>query len=237
MLDKYRAAIAAHLRKYLPPSVTVYELGNSLDDTELQRLCLAAPGVGVEIIGADGVELKGRSPYVTVNVGVSVVAGPGRDGQPADSAVLVLAALVAGVIADQRFGLDCMRPESVRATNITSGDQATNNVALWTVTWKQAVDVSNVITWPELDDFLRCYTREKKDGPVTIETHLPGASAGQENMHVLAHHPAYRSGSTASRYGRDPAARRGRDPLGAAPCLLAAPPEGRRCEHHGPGNP
>ena len=75
MLDKYRAAIAAHLRKYLPPSVTVYELGNSLDDTELQRLCLAAPGVGVEIIGADGVELRGRSPYVTVNVGVSVVAG------------------------------------------------------------------------------------------------------------------------------------------------------------------
>lgn len=45
MLDKYRAAIAAHLRKYLPPSVTVYELGNSLDDAELQRLCLAAPGV------------------------------------------------------------------------------------------------------------------------------------------------------------------------------------------------
>lgn len=184
MLDKYRAAIAAHLRKYLPPSVTVYELGNSLDDTELQRLCLAAPGVGVEIIGADGVELKGRSPYVTVNVGISVVSGPGRDGQPADSAVLVLAALVAGVIADQRFGLDCMRPESVRATNITSGDQATNNVALWTVTWKQAVDVSHVITWPELDDFLRCYTREKKDGPVTIETHLPGASAGKENTHV-----------------------------------------------------
>ena len=175
MLDKYRAAIAAHLRKYLPPSVTVYELGNSLDDAELQRLCLAAPGVGVEIIGADGVELKGRSPYVTVNVGVSVVAGPGRDGQPADSAVLVLAALVAGVIADQRFGLDCMRPESVRATN---------NVALWTVTWKQAVDVSNVITWPELDDFLRCYTREKEDGPVTIETHLPGPLAAKEDPHV-----------------------------------------------------
>ena len=165
MLDKYRAAIAAHLRKYLPPSVTVYELGNSLDDTELQRLCLAAPGVGVEIIGADGVELKGRSPYVTVNVGVSVVAGPGRDGQPADSAVLVLAALVAGVIADQRFGLDCMRPESVRATNITSGDQATNNVALWTVTWKQAVDVSHVITWPELDDFCAAIRARRRTAP------------------------------------------------------------------------
>lgn len=184
MLDKYRAAIAAHLRKYLPPSVTVYELGNSLDDTELQRLCLAAPGVGVEIIGADGVELRGRSPYVTVNVGVSVVAGPGRDGQPADSAVLVLAALVMAAVADQRFGLDCMRPESVRATNITSGDQASNNVALWTVTWKQALDVSHVIARPDLDDFLRCYTREKKDGPVTIETHLPGPLAAKEDPHV-----------------------------------------------------
>lgn len=184
MLDQYRAAIAAHLREHLPPSVTVCELGNSLDDAELNRLCLAAPGVGVELLGADGAELVGRSPYVTINVGLSLVSGPGCDGRPADSAVLALAALVAGVIADQRFGLDCMRPESVRATNITSGDQATNNVALWTVTWKQAVDVSSIITWPELDDFLRCYTREKTDGPVTVETHLPGPLAGEEVPHV-----------------------------------------------------
>lgn len=38
MLDQYRAAIAAHLRKYLPPAVTIYELGNSLDDAELIAL-------------------------------------------------------------------------------------------------------------------------------------------------------------------------------------------------------
>ena len=174
MLDKYRAAIAAHLKATLPPSVTVCELGNSLDDAELNRLCLAA----------DGAELVGRSPYVTINVGLSLVSGPGCDGQPADSAVLVLAALVMAAVADQRFGLDCMRPESVRATNITSGDQASNNVALWTVTWKQALDVSHVIARPDLDDFLRCYTREKKDGPVTIETHLPGPLAAKEDPHV-----------------------------------------------------
>ena len=121
---------------------------------------------------------------MTINVGLSLVSGPGCDGQPADSAVLVLAALVMAAVADQRFGLDCMRPESVRATNITSGDQASNNVALWTVTWKQALDVSHVIARPDLDDFLRCYTREKKDGPVTIETHLPGPLAAKEDPHV-----------------------------------------------------
>lgn len=104
MLDKYRAAIAAHLKATLPPSVTVCELGNSLDDAELNRLCLAAPGVGVELLGADGAELVGRSPYVTINVGLSLVSGPGCDGQPADSAVLVLAALVMAAVADQRFG-------------------------------------------------------------------------------------------------------------------------------------
>lgn len=184
MLDKYRAAIAAHLKATLPPSVTVCELGNSLDDAELNRLCLAAPGVGVELLGADGAELVGRSPYVTINVGLSLVSGPGCDGQPADSAVLVLAALVMAAVADQRFGLDCLRPESVRATNITSGDQATNNVALWTITWKQALDVSHVIARPELDDFLRCFTREKADGPVTIATHLPGPWAAKEDPHV-----------------------------------------------------
>ena len=92
MLDQYRAAIAAHLKKNLPKAVTVLELGNFLDDAELQRLCLAAPSVGVEILGADGAELKGRSPYVTINVGVSVVSGPGRNGESADSAVLAMVA-------------------------------------------------------------------------------------------------------------------------------------------------
>ena len=37
MLDQYRAAIASHLKATLPPSVTVCELGNSLDEAELQR--------------------------------------------------------------------------------------------------------------------------------------------------------------------------------------------------------
>ncbi|WP_022655556.1 hypothetical protein [uncultured Desulfovibrio sp.] len=182
MLDQFRAAVAAYLQKRLPAAVTVLELDDSLDEAELQRLCLSTPSVGVEVVGFDGVELKGRAPYVTVNMGVSVVAGPGKDGQPPSAAVLVLVTLVAGIIADQRFGMDCTRPESVRATNITSGDQATNNVAMWALTWKQAVDVSHVIDWPELDDFLRCFVREKPDGPVTIESHLPGP-AGEGEGH------------------------------------------------------
>lgn len=47
------------------------------------------------------------------------------------------------------------------AENLYSGELDAGHTALWAVTWKQAVDVSNNIQSPELDDFLRCFVREK----------------------------------------------------------------------------
>ena len=83
-------------------------------------------------------------------------------------------------LADQDFDLDAERPESVRSTNLTDGEIDTNGTALWAITWKQALDVSNVIDRPDLDDFLRCFARKKADGPVNIEIHLPGPDAPEK---------------------------------------------------------
>ena len=178
MLDLLRANIAAHLRDRLPPVVTVMELSNTADAAALNRLSMASPAVGVEIVGTDGLTVKGGSPYVNASVGVSVVCTPTLDadgtGKDATEAALALVTLVMANLADQTFGLDAGRPDSVRATNLTDGEIETDGTALWAITWKQSLDVSNVITRPDLDDFLRCFVREKTDGDPTIEIHLPG---------------------------------------------------------------
>ena len=178
MLDLLRANIAAHLRDRLPSVVTVMELSNTADAAALNRLSMASPAVGVEIVGTDGLTVKGGSPYVNASVGVSVVCTPTLDadgtGKDATEAALALVTLVMAHLADQTFGLDAGRPDSVRSTNLTDGEIDTDGTALWAITWKQSLDVSNVITRPDLDDFLRCFVREKADGDPTIEIHLPG---------------------------------------------------------------
>lgn len=179
MLDLLRTNIAAHLRVNLPDMVTVLELDNTADAAALDRLSMASPAVGVEIVGTDGLNVMGGAPYATANIGVSVVCTPqiGEDGVAKDAtqAALALVTLVLGHIADQHFELVSGKPESVRATNLTDGDIETNGTALWAVTWKQSIDVSNVIKRPDLDDFLRCFVHEKTGGKPTIEIHLPGA--------------------------------------------------------------
>ncbi|MGE4310289.1 hypothetical protein [Desulfovibrio sp.] len=178
MLDLLRANIATHLRNTLPPMVTVMELANTADATALDRLSMASPAVSVEIVGTDGLTVKGGAPYVNVSIAVSVVCTPTLDadgtGKDATEAALALVTLVMANLADQTFGLDAGRPDSVRATNLTDGEIETDGTALWAITWKQSMDVSNVITRPDLDDFLRCFVREKTDGDPTIQIHLPG---------------------------------------------------------------
>ncbi|KAF5074248.1 hypothetical protein DSECCO2_183550 [anaerobic digester metagenome] len=178
MLDLLRTNIAAHLRANLPDMVTVLELDNTADAAALERLSMASPAVGVEIVGTDGLNVMGGAPYATASIGVSVVCTPQIDAdgvaKDATQAALALVTLVLGHIADQHFELVSGKPESVRATNLTDGDIETNGSALWAVTWKQSIDVSNVIERPDLPDFLRCFVREKTDGKPTIEIQLPG---------------------------------------------------------------
>lgn len=178
MLDLLRTNIAAHLRANLPDMVTVLELDNTADDAALERLSTASPAVGVEIVGTDGLTVMGEAPYATASIGVSVICTPQLDAdgvaKDATQAALALVTLVQAHIADQHFGLVGGKPESVRATNLTDGDIETNGTALWAVTWKQSLDISNVITRPDLDDFLRCFVREMADGKPTIQINLPG---------------------------------------------------------------
>lgn len=185
MLDLLRTNIAAHLRANLPDMVTVLELDNTADAAALARLSMASPAVGVEIVGTDGLTVLGGAPYATASIGISIVCTPQVDAngevKDATQAALVLVTLVLAHIADQRFELVSGKPESVRATNLTDGDIETNGTALWAVTWKQSLDVSNVIKRPDLDDFLRCFLWEKADGRPTIEIHLPGTDIAPES--------------------------------------------------------
>lgn len=168
-----RRAIVADLAVRLP-AVSVQPLGGRLDEAELKRLAVKAPAVLVALMGVDGLESKGGAPHATFSLAAVVVCGTGKKGEPADEGALALAGAVLEALEGNRFGCDVGAPASVRAENLYSGELDAGHSALWAVTWNQAVDVSNNIQKPELDDFLRCYVRELGDGPVTQQIHLPG---------------------------------------------------------------
>ena len=168
-----RRAIVADLAARLP-AVSVQPLGGRLDEAELKRLAVKVPAVLVALMGVDGLESKGGAPHATFSLAAVVVCGTGKKGEPADEGALALAGAVLEALEGNRFGCDVGVPASVRAENLYSGELDAGHSALWAVTWNQAVDVSNNIQKPKLDDFLRCYVREAGDGPVTQQIHLPG---------------------------------------------------------------
>lgn len=174
--NTYRDAIVVHLKSSLPAQVSVEAHGGRLDEAEVRRLSLAAPALVVSILGVDGLENRGGSNAVT-SVGVFVVTSVGKKGESPDDAALAITATVLAAISGQRFGCDVATPASVRAENYSSGELQAAHVALWGVTWKAGVDVENALAAPELDDFLRCYVREKTDGPTTVEIHVQEESA------------------------------------------------------------
>lgn len=180
-LKDLRAAVVADFKEKLPPVTDVDALGGRLDEAELKRLCLASPAVRVAVLGVDGLENKGGSPYATFSLAAFVVTGTGNQGEPAEEGALSLVGALLEALEGNRFGCDVGAPASVRAENLYSGELDAGHTALWAVTWKQAVDVSNNIQSPELDDFLRCFVREKPDGSTTVEINLPGPGPDAEN--------------------------------------------------------
>lgn len=168
-----RRAIVADLSAKLP-AVTVAPLGGRLDEAELKRLAVRAPGVLVALMGVDGVGSKGGAPHATFSLAAIIVCGTGRKGEPAEEGALALVGGVLEALEGNRFGCDVDAPSTVRAENLYSGELDAGHTALWAVTWNQTVDVSNNIRRPELDDFLRCYVRETPDGAITQKIDLPG---------------------------------------------------------------
>lgn len=171
-LIEYRDAVVARLKAALPPVVDIAVHHGRLDEAEVTRIALAAPAVRVTVLGVDGLDNRGGSNAGT-SVGVFVVTGVGKGGQSPTDAALALVAAVLAAIDGQRFG-DASAPASVRAENYSSGEMAANNTCLWAVTWKAGVDVSNAIAAPVLDDFLRCYVRDRADADPSLTINLPG---------------------------------------------------------------
>lgn len=171
-LAEFRSAIVAAFAKKLT-CANVASLGGRLDENELKRIAMRSPAVRVAILGVDGLDNRG-APEAIFSLAAFVVCGTGRKGEAAEEGALALVGAVLEILEGNRFGCDASHPSSVRAENLYSGELDAGHAALWAITWKQGLDIKNNIKSPELDDFLRCFVREKEDGPLSNEIHLPG---------------------------------------------------------------
>ncbi len=177
-LADFRAAVVQSFAQSLPLA-NVAPLGGRLDENELKRIAMRSPAVRVAILGVDGLDNR-AGPQAIFSLAAFVVCGTGRKGEAAEEGALALVGAALEVLEGNRFGCAGV-PNSVRAENLYSGELDAGHAALWAITWKQSLDIGNNIQSPELDDFLRCFVREKEDAPVTSEIHLPGPSAGKED--------------------------------------------------------
>jgi phage gp37-like protein len=135
-----RDDIVDAIQTALPSLVWVEATGGGFSEAELRRKALQAPGVLVACEGASDGRNEGGDIAVTwawsAYVFTRSTSSSSRDAQ-----ALVFCEALAGAIAENRWGRsDTHKPQRIRARNLYSGELDRQGVAIWAVTWDQAVD-------------------------------------------------------------------------------------------------
>lgn len=160
-----RDAIVDAIKTGLPDLYTVEPHGGRFDLKELNRWSRQAPAVLVAAVSvpaiADGPTRNAEVRWVAYLVT--------RDTPEAtrDVAALDYAEALLRLVRKNTWGLEnTQTPERVAAENLYSGQLDSNGMALWAVSWQQAVSLRTTDI-AELADFtLYTATHEVGDGPV-----------------------------------------------------------------------
>lgn len=176
-----RNAIVGEIHGHLPSLRTCEGHGGRFDARELQRWAKKAPAVLVACLGFNGLS---RNRTATMQFAAFVLVGS-KPREPRDEAVLLLVSAVANLLDGNTWGLEMVEsaPEQIRANNLYSAIVDKRGMALWGITWRQNVNLSNFDP-STLDDFLTCHiTSDLKSGeegePLAKDlVQLEGASNG-----------------------------------------------------------
>jgi hypothetical protein len=145
MIGALLDAICARLRDRLPGVRSVERHGGSFDLEELKRIAVQAPCVRVALVGCGRAERESSGELVlplslalVVVARDSAVEGVGRT--PRDAAAMALASAAMMAVDRSRFGLaNVGAPKDLSAVNEYSGQVDRTGVAIWQVTWTQAI--------------------------------------------------------------------------------------------------
>lgn len=144
-------AIVARLRQRLPSVRSIELHGGTFDEADLKRMAVDAPCLR---LAATGVARAQRNPSglieLPVNYALVVItrdsaqAGVGVTSRDAAAEALACAAML--IIDRARWGLNLVgAPRDLAARNEYSGRLDATGVALWQITWTQAIGLGEQI--------------------------------------------------------------------------------------------
>lgn len=167
-IETARAAVVGDLAEWLGTDVRVEAHGGRFDRNELSRHSRRAPAVLVAAMGIPEVADTPQPATPTLQFTAFVMT---RDapGAPRDTQALTLVESVLRRLPGSRWGLARgQRPERINAENLYSGEIDQIGIAMWAISWRQALTLRPVKDVAELGDFA-IYAAEHQvgDGPAT----------------------------------------------------------------------
>lgn len=160
-LLSHRAALAASIRRCLPPQIQVFEHGGRFDLAALETYAKQSPCVGIALLTAteideysDGLVRVEAAAYIATKRTVHSLAD--ENGLRLGSAVMTLLR-GAGYQDGPAFLPDAQRPLSLRLVNLYSSQTIADGVWLAAVTWRQLVQLDVPANAGALADFVQLW--------------------------------------------------------------------------------
>jgi phage gp37-like protein len=143
----FRDSIIAGIAAKLPELRTVDGHPGRFNLDELKRMATKLPGVKVAILGIPKTdELASGEFKATLKMAAFILVGDRRQLSK-EIAALNLVEVVTTLIGSNRWGRgDAYMPENISADNLYSGSIDKKGVAIWAVTWSQAIRIGGD-TW------------------------------------------------------------------------------------------
>jgi len=144
---EFRDSIISGIDAKLPELRSVAGHPGRFNLEELKRMTTRLPGVKVAILGAPQTEELGTGEYkATLKFAAFILVGDRRNLSK-EKAALNLVEILTTLIGSNRWGRDDVYlAENISADNLYSGSIDKKGVAIWAVTWSQAIRIGED-TW------------------------------------------------------------------------------------------
>lgn len=166
--DDMKDALAAGVSDF----AAVYTHGGRFDLDELKRWAVKSPCALIGPLNISEVRMEGGQTVAAIDWGCYIVAKDTPTMKRDAMALTLVGAALAVINPEQCWDDDDAHvPGLIKAQNLYGGKLDGNGVALWAITWTQALDI-NAFDASQLEDFLRY--RENADVPTSeIAVDLP----------------------------------------------------------------
>ncbi|MAK91782.1 MAG: hypothetical protein CMI13_11170 [Oleibacter sp.] len=154
-LDSVRSSIVTTIKNALPQLKTCSAHAGRFNLQELTRISHNSPAVFVACLGFTGTSGVGETSSTAAWAAYIVTAE--RSAADRDTTALKIASALATFMDGQTWDDDNVveEPQNVSGQNLYSAALDKSGVALWAVTWRQAITVGTSTDIDELNDFLR----------------------------------------------------------------------------------